>query len=283
MLEKLISFLESRPILNLILILIYTITIVSLHDFMVQQSIAVMNALGLDFYNTIVAYGSLILGVLLIIYVAFKLLNNKNELGKKLFFLGSTLILMFFHFHFMFEMNIEIIHSLQYGILGFLLFPFSRKIGAAVVLSLPIMLLDEWYQYQVLYPGYVEYFEFNDIIMNIFGLTLLCIILWISGVKHNVSATAIYKRWDFKLLLGYITLTTILLISSIIVFFPENQTEQTWLILNQMEERGEFWITHKFSGAVYHVLSPVESFIGMVGLSLFYMLADFKWGKPNIQ
>lgn len=276
MLEKSVNYLEKHRLQNIVLVIIYTIAIVFLHDYMVHKSIIVMNTLGLQYYNTIVAIGSALFGLFLIAFVGYMLYKNRDEELKKIFYLIGTLLLMLLHFNTMFEMNIEIIHSLQFGVLGFLLFPFSRKIGATVVLSLPIMLLDEWHQYQVLYPGYVEYFEFNDIVMNIFGLSLLCILLWISGVKHNKSTSPIYIRWEFKLLLVYIAIIAILILTNIIVFYPEEQKEHTFLILNQLEQRDAFWIIHKFSGAKYHVLSPIESFVIISSLSIFYMFADFK-------
>lgn len=280
MIERGVSFLEKNRVINIALVIAYVAAIIALHDFMVQQSVIIMNAVGLESYDYYVARISLVLGVLILAFMSYQLFKNKSDTGKKLFYLFVTLILMVLHFHWMFEMNIEIIHSLQYGVLGILLFPLTRKIGFTVVLSIPAMLLDEWYQYQVLYPDYVEYFEFNDIIMNILGLSLFCIILWIGGAKLKTVAIHKYsKHIGINIFLLYSVLCFLLIISGLIVFYPEQATEKTFLILNQLESN-DFWLIHKFTKAKYHVLTPIESFIGITALSIFYTGLDFKF-KSN--
>lgn len=281
MIEKAVLFLEKRRAINLFLVLLYMAAIIGLHDFMVQQSIIMMNYVGLENYNKYVAYISVFIAIIIISFLAFHFYKDPTDRVKKGFYLFTTLILMASHFHFMFEMNIEIIHSLQYGVLGILLFPLSRKIGLSAILSLPIMLIDEWYQYQILYPGYVEYFEFNDIIMNILGLALFSTILWIGGAHLKTYSIAnILKHLGLKIISLYIIITILLLITGIVVLYPEQADNSTWLILNTVKSKS-FWVIHKFTKAQYHILRPIESFFGILLLFVFYLGLDFRFKKES--
>ena len=65
-------------------------------------------------------------------------------------------------------------------ILFFLFFAF-RHWTMVVLVALPIMLYDEWYQYIVLHAHYETYYSFNDVMCDVLGLAVGLLLLAILG------------------------------------------------------------------------------------------------------
>ncbi|MBK7149891.1 MAG: VanZ family protein [Bacteroidetes bacterium] len=86
------------------------------------------------------------------------------------------------------------IHALEFTWLVFLLFPVANRYSAAICLTLPFMLLDEWYQYILLYPEFNDYFDLNDILMDTYGCGLMMVLLMLLGVK-NKPLPRFWKRF----------------------------------------------------------------------------------------
>ena len=180
-----VNWLEQRRLLNLALVFAYFIFIFLMHVPIVKLSVWVQWHLSLPVYNNVVKGGSILL---LVLYLALCFTQLKSHSGNrqlKITYLFLVLSFIILHFRIMFEMNIEIIHIFQYSILAFLLFPLTRRFGAAVCFAIPFMLVDEWNQYINLYPDYVEYFEFNDVILDINGCGLAMVTLYICGVASE--------------------------------------------------------------------------------------------------
>ena len=70
-------------------------------------------------------------------------------------------------------MNVELIHVPMYIALTFFLFFAFRHWTMVVLVALPIMLYDEWYQYMVLHAHYETYYSFNDVMCDVLGLATL--------------------------------------------------------------------------------------------------------------
>lgn len=256
------------------LVTAYGAFICFMHDPLVKVSVVIMNTLSLPVYNKTVAGISGIMALLLLMYSAHSIYNNRSRLGVKAFYLVTTLTLMLVHFRTMFEMNIEIVHSLEYTILAFLLYPLAGRYAAAIIFAVPFMLLDEWLQYRVLYPTYVEYFEFNDIMMDIYGCAMMMLLLLISGVALQKKAVHIWNRKEYWLL-GF-TLIACFFAWQVcfIALYKSQQCENTWLVLNRIEGIQTFWRQYPGRDVIYHVMQPVEAFFTIPALLLFYFGLD---------
>ena len=198
---------------------------------------------------------------------------SENRLHK-LVFLLLCLSFIILHFNIMFEMNIEIIHVFQYSILAFLLFPLTRRFGAAVCFAIPFMLVDEWNQYINLYPGFVQYFEFNDVILDINGCGLAMISLYLAGVRGEENMKPLWKRPEFILLFVGAIATAMALQTCFISLYAADKCNNTWLVLNIVPEAPAFW--RKFPGrdVVYHIMQPLEAIISIGVLATFYFGLD---------
>lgn len=273
-LHQILDYLRKRRLLNLVLVFTYGISLILLHDPVVQLSIKAMNSLSLSIYNNVVRWASLAFGLIVVAYMVLALFRNSENREWKLFFLMLSLALAVMHFLVMLEMNIEVIHVIEFTILAVLIFPFIGRYGAAIVFCLPFILVNEWYQYQVLYPGYIKYFEFNDVFMDLVGCGLAMIALWVSGIKPIKSIPTFWKRPEFLSLMGLIGFYAIAITTCLLALYTATQCENTWLVLSLLEEPSQFWQTHEFTGATYHVMNPKEGMIAISLLCILYMVMD---------
>jgi hypothetical protein len=233
-----------------------------------------MNNLSLPVYNKVVLIVSICGGVAVFASLLYMLLKTKESRNGKLFFLLITSLLIALHYTFLFEMNIEVVHVLEFTLLSVLLFPLLGSFGASVAFTLPFIFVNEWYQYVVLYPGYIKYFEFNDVVIDLLGCGMAMIFLWIAGVKPHNNPDAFFKRPELILLLSINLLVAVLLATCVFAFYPEGRCDNTFLILNQLQNPHLFWQTHVY-GAVYHVMNPLEGLVAVNGVCLLFACMDF--------
>jgi hypothetical protein len=274
-LHSFIFRLQQNKRLNFLLIIAYGAIIIWGHDLFVNLSIAVMNGLSLPVYNLVVKCIATSIFLVLSAVLIYNLYKTREALYHKLFYLAATALLLIIHFSIMLEMNIEIIHAIEYSVLCVLIYPVAKSYGGAIVFSLPFMLTDELNQYVHLYPQYTKYFEFNDIILDILGAAMSMIFIYISTPAYN-HPRPVLKRSELYVLISLSGLFTILLGSCIIARYATTSCSNTVFILSKLPNPGSFWQVHDFTKAIYHVCTPVEGFAIMIALCAFYLGMDIK-------
>lgn len=269
-----VNRLEKRRILNLLLVSGYFIFIFLMHVPCAKLSVFVEHHLTLPVYNKVVIAVSLSLLPVYLLLIFRGIKKHTDNRAHKIIYLLLTLSFIILHFNIMFEMNIEIIHVFQYSILAFLIFPLTRRFGAAVCFAIPFMLVDEWNQYINLYPGFVQYFEFNDVILDINGCGLAMITLYIAGVKGAENMKPLWKRPEFILLVAELVVIAVLVQVCFVSLYAADKCPNTWLVLNIVPEAPAFW--RKFPGrdVVYHIMQPLEAIISIAVLAVFYFGLD---------
>ncbi len=273
MIESLVKWLAAHKRINLLLVLAYIGFIVFAHEWFVNVSVEVMNSISLPTYQRLVA--SLSVGVLiLVMIVLYGLIRSNRQINRvNLLYLILTLVGLVFHFFVFTEMNIEFIHALEFGLLAVLIYPITGRFGAAIVYSLPVMLFDEWYQYQVLFD-YVEYFDFNDLVLDLLGAGFTLSLLGLFGAAACNESVSVIRRTELFVLFGLIFIAGFLWLSTVIVPYPDMVTHKTWLILNELKEDYGFWRIHPFIGSTYHVIEPLPGMIAIFSMSLAYLGMD---------
>ena len=171
-------------------------------------------------------------------------------------------------------MNIEIIHVFEYPALAILLFPITRRFGAAIIFTIPFMLMDEWHQYVVLYPAYVDYFEFNDIMIDIYGCGLAMLLLLLCGVKGESPVKPFWKRAEFVLLFTALLFFAIAVKAGFLAVYEADKSANTWLVLNRIHEPVTFWRKYPNRDVIYHVMQPIEAITGISLLAVIYTGLD---------
>lgn len=269
-----LEWLKRHRIVNGSAVLLYTLFILFMHDPMVSVSVALMNYFTLPVYNMIVAGIAVCVIIILFVYVISRYVRSPSDTGVKLIYLGAILTLLGIHWFVMLEMNIEVVHALLYGGLLILMYPLVGRLGGAVLFCLPIMLLDEWFQYQILYEEYVEYFEINDVILDMLGAGLFVVLLWIAGVKNFSNKLVWWKRAEIWLVASVITLYTFLLATCVLAISADSACDHTIMLMSELKNFQSFWQVHPNTKAIYHVIGPVEGVFYIIGLSLFLFLLD---------
>jgi len=270
-----IIWLEKQRVINLLLVVGYVSFLLFAHSAFVSISVAVMNHFSLAVYDRLVAAILILLGLGAVGAVISVLRISQVEYRFGVFF-GLTLLLLVVHFFVLTEMNIEFIHAIMYGGLALLLFPLVGRFGGAVVLTLPIMLIDEWYQYAILFPHYTYFFELNDIVLNLLGAGLFTSLLGLLRAKSMKKSSAVLKRGEVLFFVSFVLVTIILWCACIIVSYTANACPNTWLVLNKLPELTEFWYVHPTIGSIFHILKPIEGLFVAFSLCLFYLGMDFQ-------
>jgi hypothetical protein len=273
-LSKAIDFLHERKKLTLALMCLYSFLIIKLHDPLVNASVFVMKRMSIQGYNTFIS--SLALTALLsLIFILFvQLRKHQNQLQLKLILLVSIISILLLHYIYLLEMNIEIIHAFAYGGLVVLFFAFFKRWAAAVIFSIPVMLIDEWNQYINLYPTYVEYWELNDVLLNILGEIFVLCFLFSLNIFPVKSISSWFKKPEFALLLILILFFTI---GTVIGFFATHQiysTEVTIFNMSRLQNHTSSWHIHGLTKKVYYILSPKEALLTFTFLCTLLIFLD---------
>lgn len=274
MLHTFIFWLQSHRWANLLLVLLYFVFIVFMHHPLVLLSMWVERSLTFGIYNTVVAtvFTTLVVGMLYVVYRQAARHTANRATG--LFYIGCSLLLLFAHSRFMFDSNIEVIHALEFTLLAFLIFPITRRFGAAVLFTLPFMLIDEWYQYILLYPDWNDYLDLNDILTDTYGCGLAMAVLMLCGVKGNQHVPPLYKRPEFIVLAAMVLLVIVATLTCIIAPYAGDACANTLLVVNERLTAEPFWRPHPTHGNLFHVMKPAEALIAITLLHLFYTGMD---------
>lgn len=280
--SNVINFLYERKKLTLALMFLYSYLIIRLHNPLVNASVFVMRRMSIKGYNTFIS--SLALTALLsLIFILFvQLRKHKNQLQLKLMLLVSIISFLLLHYIYLLEMNIEIIHAFAYGGLVVLFFAFFKRWAAAVIFSIPVMLIDEWNQYINLYPTYVEYWELNDVLLNILGEIFVLCFLFSLNIFPDKSRLSWFKKPEF-LLLGFLVL--FFTICTAIGLFATHQvysTEATIFNMSRLQNHTSSWHIHGLTKKIYYILSPKEAlFVLTLVCSSLIFLDEFVLRKSD--
>jgi len=268
--QKTVVWLQKNRWLNIIVAIAFSCFIIFMHDSFVNVSVKLMNAYSLAAYDKAVAIIVFVIGVAVVSISGYKIYVEKSFRRAKIFFLVASFTLLTIHFFVLTEMSIEMIHALMYFGLSFLLFPLFGRYSAAIIFALLVMIIDEWYQYKILYPSYVTYYELNDILLDVLGSGLLVTLLFVFGVKNNSSNTAYFKKSEFVLLGTILFMIFLGLATCFFSLYPENSCGNTIFVFNNLPNPHLFWQVHPFNKAVYHVMNPIQGIAIITFTTLFF-------------
>ena len=214
--------------------------------------------------------------VLLLIFGAF-LFSKLRELKKPLIPLGFfslCILLMILSLNLLIIVNIEIIHFIQYALMAILLFPLCRNFLATLSLVTLLGAIDEAYQYYYLSPQRTNYYDFNDVILNLLGAALgLTLLRSHYGIQEFISTERqkIHKQ-VWIMFAAFISFFSLLIWQKKVIHTMINRMglsfdwKDYWSVLIRKETDG-FW-TEIPPKIIYHVVQPVEGVV-IVSLLLF--------------
>jgi len=174
--------------------------------------------------------------------------------------------------------NVEAIHFLQYGVFAILCFPLIKNYSLTLAYTTLAGAIDEMYQFYYLAPERTEYYDFNDVIINLIGAVFgLILIRSLNRPSYRYSFKSFINSNHFKVFLGLAIVIIGLFISGILikVYEPENVYAKFWLIRKQSIG---FWKEIPRFNFRYHIVQPWEG-IGIVALLMVLYSGLYK-GVP---
>jgi len=261
--KKIISWLGQNKVIATMAGLALYLGIVTFHDEITVVAIKWRNSAGLQNYNAWLARIFLAIFIMALLLFTYHILKGKQKMLKTIMVVIMA-VLTLLSFRYLMTYNIEAIHFVEYMLVAMIMLPVFRSYGETVFWVTIAGILDETYQYLVLTPNF-DYFDFNDIILNLVGATTGVILVFVAA-----GSVIEIKRRRILISPGLITAITllavfiILALSGKLAFDPtETSGMGAWFSLNREIMPDAFWI-EAYAGRKFHVLSAWE------GISLLY-------------
>lgn len=267
--QRYTAYLSQRPVLNVCLVIIYYLLVVLPHEVIgVWIAETLDKPFGRETYNLFILVLA-ISGFLGYLYFVWNGTRNKKDKGKKTWlYLFVTLSLIIISLHTILVVNVEIIHFVQYALLALLLFPFFLNYQETLFWATVLGAIDEAYQYLVLAPQRTDYYDFNDVLIDMVGATLGLILLSAYEVANKITALNFYQRSSFKGLVFISFLIFLALGMGWMTIYPSMDGHIAYFPLIKTINEG-FW-TFISPNVNFHIIHPLEWLILTTFLWLFY-------------
>lgn len=261
--QKYITYFAKRPFLNALLVLIYYLLVVLPHEtFGAWVARTLDKPLGKDTYNLVIMCMGLV-GFGAYLYLIKKGMKSKIYSKSTWMYLALTLGLIVFCINVLMVVNVEMIHFVQYAIFAFLIFPLFQNYQATLFYATIFGAIDEAYQYLVLAPEKYNYYDFNDVFIDMIGAILGLILIRAYGIRDKETTKPFYKRSVF---IGLISLLSLILLSFLLgwtsLHVDPNLDTPFPLIKNR---KPGFW-TIVYPRIKFHIVRPWEWILLTLGL-----------------
>lgn len=271
--KRFLVYLSERPLIAVIMLIAYYLLVVLLHQEVSDFIINLVEGVPRNVYQTTV----LLIGMfflLIYLYIIIKNIIIRQWKKEILFYLFVSLLLLVLSFEIIIVHNIEIIHFAQYAGLAVLLYPLAKRFWDTIVWATILGFIDEAYQYLVLKPDGTDYFDFNDVILNVIGVGLGLLLIFSDGFYvYRMEIIKWYKSVTNISLIVLVIIIGILFFSSVIQLYPSVDGSDNYFVLVKVKEVG-FWRFVNETIGRFHVVRPLEGIIIIVILTLFYSSMD---------
>ncbi len=262
---KILQFLSKRKAINIVLGIIVYLLVTLPHELVGVTIAGIFKGVPRSQYDLT------ILGISVIILISFAiyLFIQIKKLDKPIYpfaFFMFCLACMVVSLHMLIIVNIEIIHFIQYALLAILLFPLTKNFFTTIVLVAFLGTVDEAYQYYYLSPERTNYYDFNDVILNLLGAAMGMIFLRShSGINTILTyyTRAFKKAWIYYFSFCCIMALLIWQNNLIQKFLNLIGLDLDWAGFGAVLIRiptVSFW-TEIPPKILYHVVQPFEGFV----------------------
>ena len=261
--EQYINYFAKRPFLNALLVLIYYLLVVLPHEnFGIWIAQTLDQPLGRDTYNLVIM-GMGLTGFMVYLYLIRKGTKSKTYSKSTWLYLALTLGLIIFCVNVLMVVNVEMIHLVQYAIFAFLIFPLFQNYQRTLFYATIFGAVDEAYQYLVLAPEKYNYYDFNDVFINMTGATLGLILIRAYGIKDKEVTKPFYKRPVFVGLISLLCLVILSYFQGWASLYVDPYTYTPFPLIKEMSP--DFWtIVHP--NVKFHIMRPWEWILLTLGL-----------------
>ena len=262
-----INWLRANPFYNILILAVYYLLVVLPHEWVGLQTVAVFGHLSRDAYNALILT---IAVVSLCLYAIPWLLNMRKGTRQKqqIFYLISTILLVAYTFKYLFVINIEVVHFVQYGVFAILCYPLVRNYSLILIWATMMGSIDEGYQYFYLSPDRTDYYDWNDVITNLLGGALgLVFLRSFEIIGQSLDFKDFIRTKTFYTLLVFALLFTIIINTNILDWQPTESSDATFYMVKKVPES---WWSVVHPNVTYHVMLSLEGILVTLGLWVFY-------------
>lgn len=268
MLNRFLNWLLANRWVNFVILMVYFIIAVLPHEEIGLLISSIFSPYTLDSYNRVILIfvACAIIIYLFIVFKLFKEISYQAVFG----FYAINFVLAILCFKILFVLNIEAIHFLQYGIFALLCFPLLRNYSLTLVYTTIAGSIDEAYQFYYLAPERTEYYDFNDVIINLIGGVFgLLIIRGLRRKSYRYTYKTFFKSKHFLILLSILLFIIGLFATGLLVknYNPNNLDAKFWLI---REPVSQFWKFERQYNLKFHIVQPWEGVLIIASLILLY-------------
>lgn len=153
---------------------------------------------------------------------------------------GSYVLLMF--------SKTELPHFPQYAIMAFLVYPLCGSVVETVWWTTCLGAIDEWYQWQILFPERPSQYDFNDVYLNTIG-AILGVVLLLRLLPREVRPRMPHAAWARRLItfpavrvmLAAFVAAMLLYGTGKLALYPR-QAPHPWMVLSRRGPRPSRWV-----------------------------------------
>ena len=265
--QRYYGYFAKRTILNTLLIIIYYLLVVLPHEsFGAWIARTLDEPLGRDTYNLIIM-GMGVTGFAGYLFLIWNGTKSKSYSKSTWSYLILTLLLIIYCVNVLMVVNVEIIHYVQYAILAILLFPLAQNYQLTLLYTTIFGAIDEAYQYLVLAPEKSNYYDFNDVFIDMIGATLGLILIRAYGIRDKETTDPFYKNSVFIPILGIISLVILSFFLGWTSLYVDPNIDIPFPLIKKV--KSGFW-TIIPPNVKFHVVRPWEWILLTIGLWLAY-------------
>lgn len=278
---RILQYLSDNRLFNILICIGFYLLVTLPHELVGVSVASVFKGVSRKNYDLTI----LCIGVALLFGFGFLLFKQLRKLEKPIIPLAFFILcigLMMESLYMLIIVNIEIIHFIQYAVLAILLFPLCKHFLSTLALVTFLGAIDEAYQYYYLSPQRTNYYDFNDVILNLIGaaigLTFLRSHKGISNFLMESGRKLNAKVWIY--FTAFISFFTVLIWQHSKVQFLLDSIGLSidwtnfWSVLIRIPTTG-FW-TEIPPKVIYHVVQPLEGIIVICILFLIFGNLNYK-------
>ncbi len=218
-----------------------------------------------------VRYNGIMLTILsgALLGVGLWLIKKVAAKDRKLVFGYSTvtLLLIVICINVLFVLNVEAIHFVQYAIFAIICFQISNSYFKTMFWSMVAGAIDELYQYVYLAPKRVDYYDFNDVLINGVGAGIgLIIIRSIEKESRLFKWKDFTSSLEFYFTLAFFAFLAIGFLFGFISYGPDSSASFCFI----KDEQLGFWKEEVRHNLKFHVVKPLEGLFFIVVILTFY-------------
>jgi len=269
MYKKFFLFLEQRRIINIILLILFYLLVVLPHEKVgIIISGVFENTTRFRYDLTI-----LLLFLLMVIFLFISIYKNIRVHPKKNRILICAIVqfvLIWATYYYLMIVNIELIHIIQYALFALIAYPIIKNTTATIILTTLFGAVDEAYQYFYLAPQRTNYYDLNDVLINLIGGATGILLIYILYPKSINLKNLKQSKWVL-LLVAVIVLCIVVLINSGLIWVYPNENSVPLYTLVRVYEPNFWTLIHP--QIVYHIVKPLEGLIWVGLLWTYYHFA----------